>query len=74
MDTKTDEINDVIELINASMNSGISRLSVNASDKVESGESVAMYHHGRCDIGSPWAKGTVTNCDMIDEPSEPDEK
>ena len=24
------------------------------------------YHHGRCDVGSPWAKGTVSNCDATD--------
>ena len=24
-----------------------------------------QYHHGRCDVGSPWSKGTVRNfgCD-----------
>ncbi len=25
------------------------------------------YHHGRCDVGSPWARGTVSNCDATDE-------
>jgi tetratricopeptide (TPR) repeat protein len=25
-----------------------------------------QYHHGRCDVGSPWAKGTVSNCDAVD--------
>lgn len=22
-----------------------------------------VYHHGRCDVGSPWAKETVKNFD-----------
>ncbi len=24
------------------------------------------YHHGRCDVGSPWATGAVGNCDAVD--------
>ena len=29
------------------------------SEELSSGDTKHAYHHGRCDIGSPWAKGTA---------------
>ena len=60
------EIDDVINMIDGKMNSGVSRLKVGFSEELEEGEKKEAYHHGRCDVGSPWAKGTVTNCDGDD--------
>ncbi len=60
------EIDDVVELIEKQMNSGVSRLKVQGSDELEKGQTQKAYHLGRCDVGSPWAKGTVTNCDYVD--------
>ena len=60
------EIDDFIKIIDEQMNSGVSRLKVYASDELGENETQRVYHHGRCDVGSPWAKGTVTNCDEID--------
>ena len=34
-----------------------SRFKVVMSDEMEQGESKKQYHLGRCDVGSPWAKG-----------------
>jgi len=31
---------------------------------------VEVHHHGRCDVGSAWAKGTVKNPECIDIPTE----
>jgi hypothetical protein len=44
---------------------GISRIKVNVSETQDEGTVTTQYHHGRCDVGSPWAKGTVRNfgCD-----------
>ncbi len=60
------EIDDVIAMIEGKMNSGVSRLKVGFSDEIEEGQKKEAYHHGRCDVGSPWATGTVGNCDAID--------
>ncbi len=68
------EIDDMINLIEGQMNSGVSRLKVQTSDEVEEGKTEKAYHHGRCDVGSPWAKGTISNCDYIDTPAEADKK
>ncbi len=60
------EIDDLINMIDGKMNSGVSRLKVGFSEDVEAGEKKEAYHLGRCDVGSPWATGTVGNCDAID--------
>lgn len=66
-----DNIDELIKMIDGKMNSGVSRLKVGFTEELESGEKKEAYHHGRCDVGSPWATGTVGNCDAID--SEIDE-
>ena len=66
-----DNIDELINMIDGKMENGVSRLKVGFSEELESGEKKEAYHHGRCDVGSPWATGTVGNCDAID--SEIDE-
>lgn len=49
-------IDDIIKLLDDYTLSGGSRLKL----KVVEGEGEVVsrqYHHGRCDVGSPWAKG-----------------
>ena len=58
------DIDDMIALIDGKMDSGVSRLKVKVSDELKAGTVKEQYHHGRCDVGSPWAKGTVSNCDF----------
>ena len=60
------EIDDLIYMIDGKMNSGVSRLKVGFSEEVEEGQKKEAYHLGRCDVGSPWATGTVGNCDAVD--------
>ncbi|MBR4607054.1 MAG: hypothetical protein IKO41_12635 [Lachnospiraceae bacterium] len=64
MDEK--EIDELIQMIEGKMESGVSRLSVNFSEAQEKGVVKERHHLGRCDVGSPWAKGTVSNCDAVD--------
>ena len=66
-----DNIDELINMIDGNMENGVSRLKVGFSEELESGVKKEAYHHGRCDVGSPWATGTVGNCDAID--SEIDE-
>ena len=60
------EIDDVINMIDRKMNSGVSRLKVGFTEELQEGEKKETYHHGRCDVGNPWATGAVGNCDAID--------
>ena len=59
-------VDELLRLIDAKMEGGVSRLSVRFSDEHEAGTKVETHHHGRCDVGSPWAKGTVSNCEVAD--------
>ena len=45
------------QLIDKMMAGGVSRLKLKESDTVNRGEILKEYHHGRCDINSPWACG-----------------
>lgn len=60
------DIDEVIKMIDGKMERGVSRLKVSFDDKQEKDTIKEQYHHGRCDVGSPWAKGTVSNCDAVD--------
>ncbi len=62
MDEKQKEqqqIDDMIKLLDGFASSDDSRLKINMSDELEEGETQRAYHHGRCDIGSPWACGNA---------------
>ena len=52
------DVNEIIKLLDGYTQAGGSRLKI---DVVEGqGEVLSrQYHHGRCDVGSPWACGTA---------------
>lgn len=54
-----DDVNleQVIALLDNFAQSDASRLKIDVSDEYKQGEIKKQYHHGRCDIGSPWARG-----------------
>lgn len=57
-----EDIENIINLLDERMGeTGISRVNLHVDDTVTAGEAAEVYHHGRCDVGSPWAKGTVGN-------------
>ncbi|MBQ5311690.1 MAG: hypothetical protein ILP19_06575 [Oscillospiraceae bacterium] len=68
--TRPDEIDALIDMIDGTMGNDVSRLSVQFSEKVAEGDKVKSSHHGRCDIGSPWADGSVSKCDIIEPVDE----
>ncbi len=47
----------VIAMLDGFASSDASRLKIAVSDEYAQGEIKRQYHHGRCDIGSPWARG-----------------
>lgn len=60
------DIENLIRMLDAKTQAGVSRINVQASDDVKEGQTAEVHHHGRCDVGSPWAKGTVKNFDCND--------
>ena len=57
-----EDIDAVIALLDGYTTAGDSRIKVNVVDgkKTEKGEVICrQYHHGRGDVGSPWACGTA---------------
>lgn len=60
------DIDEIVNMIDGKFGGGVSRLKVSVTDKVDAGTVSEVYHHGRCDVGSPWARGTVRNSDSCD--------
>ena len=67
MGTNYDEtdVDNIVALLDEYATKGDGRIKIQMSDELEAGTSVREYHHGRCDVGSPWAQGKAF--DVIDE-------
>ncbi|MCQ2524524.1 MAG: hypothetical protein MJ123_09320 [Lachnospiraceae bacterium] len=50
-------IDELVEMLDNFSNSETGRLKVKMSDEEIEGGVKKEYHHGRCDINSPWACG-----------------
>ncbi len=57
------DIDEIIRMLDGKTSEGVSRIKVIVDEAADATAVKEEYHHGRCDIGSPWAKGTVGNCD-----------
>ena len=64
------DIENLMKMLDGQVQAGTSRINVTASDNIQSGEIKKVSHHGRCDGGSAWAKGTVKNPECVDIPTE----
>lgn len=53
------EVDDMIRMLDSMAEAGVSRIKVEISDEVEEGKTEKVYHHGRCDVGSPFATGRL---------------
>ena len=51
------DIEEIIKILDGMAENEVSRMKIETSAKVDVGEVKRTYHHGRCDVGSPWAKG-----------------
>lgn len=51
------DIDNIVALLDAYAVKGDGRIKIQVSDEIAPGTSKRQYHHGRCDVGSPWAKG-----------------
>lgn len=64
--SESQDIQAIIDILDGKTASGVSRIHIDVEeqDATQSEEVVKeQYHHGRCDVGSPWATGTVKNFD-----------
>lgn len=52
-------VEDVIQMLDSMAQAGVSRIKVEASDEIAEGTAKKSYHHGRCDVGSPFATGKL---------------
>lgn len=57
--TPNKDIDNLLAILDGFCEAGESRMKLNVSEEIASGDAKREYHHGRCDIGSPWAKGTA---------------
>ena len=51
------DVDEIIKMLDNFAASDVSRLKIDTSDNMVQGEVKKQYHHGRCDVGSPWARG-----------------
>ena len=51
------DIDNLLAIFDNFAASDTGRLKILMSEDVEPESTKRAYHHGRCDIGSPWAKG-----------------
>ena len=60
-----EEINEVIRMLDQKTQEGVSRIGVHRVETEREDFVKEVHHHGRCDIGSPFAKGSEKNfgCD-----------
>lgn len=59
------DIDNLLKILDGFCTAGESRMKLDVSEEVASGDTKKAYHHGRCDIGSPWARGAAF--DVLDE-------
>ena len=60
------EVDDVIRMLDNMAQGGVSRIKVETSEKVADGAVKKAYHHGRWDVGSPFATGKLFDAEESD--------
>ena len=62
------QVEDVIKMLDSMTLAEVSRIKVETSDSIIDGVFQKSYHHGRCDVGSPFATGKLF--DLEDESAD----
>lgn len=57
---------DIIKMLDNLTQSGVGRIKVEISEEISKGERKKAYHHGRCDVGSPFATGKLFDAGEAD--------
>ena len=53
------QLEDIIKILDSMAENEVSRIKVEMSNFINPGETQKIYHHGRCDVGSPFATGNL---------------
>ncbi|MDE6943155.1 MAG: hypothetical protein K2P66_01885 [Lachnospiraceae bacterium] len=61
-----ENVDDVIRMLDNMAEGGVSRIKVEISEEVADGSVKKAYHHGRCDVGSPFATGKLFDAEEAD--------
>ncbi len=70
-----DNLDEVIKMLDSMAEAGISRMKGETSESVTKGTTRKTYHHGRCDVGSPFATGKLFDLEEADcESGNPEKK
>lgn len=56
-----EEIEEVIKMLDLKTQEGVSRIGVHRVETEREDFVREVHHHGRCDVGSPFADGSVGN-------------
>lgn len=64
MDSDNSRIDEVIRMLDSLTESEVSRIKIKTDENMDASEVKKEYHHGRCDVGSPWARGA--SFDVLD--------
>ena len=59
------QIDEVIKMLDSMAQAEVSRMKVETSETMEEVNVKKVYHHGRCDVGSPFSTGKLF--DLNDE-------
>ncbi len=59
------DIRNIVEMLDNFAKSGEGRMKIRMADDMEHASTSKEYHHGRCDVGSPWA--CENGLDKLDE-------
>lgn len=68
-DVSEEDIENMLAILENFGQSEVSRLNVSVSEEMTAGKSAKISHHGRCDVGSPWARGDAF--DVLEDSQEP---
>ena len=60
------QLEDVMKMLDSMTGAGVGRIKVEVSEAVEEGMPRKAYHHGRCDVGSPFATGKLFDLEEED--------
>lgn len=64
------DIDELIKMLDTMTKDEVGRIKVETSGQMEEGEVKKAYHHGRCDVGSPFATGKLY--DLEEQKSAPE--
>lgn len=63
------DIDNIVELLDQFAASGEGRMKLKVAEEGTPEKVEKKYHHGRCDVGSPWANGMAW--DVIEDVTPP---